>query len=58
MIYTTLNLLSLRNVDGERLFKKRQDRVLQYYYEVDDMVQSTSLELISKSDISVYGDEG
>ncbi len=45
------------NVDGERLFKKRQDRVLQYYYEVDDMVQSTSLELISKSDISVYGDE-
>ncbi len=39
------------------IFKKSQESISQYYYEVDDLVKSTSLKLIKSSGVSVYTDE-
>jgi len=42
--------------EGE-LFKKSQDSITQYYYTVREIEKLTSMKLVSKSPISIYGDE-
>jgi len=39
------------------LFKKYQDSILQYYYDVDVLTNLTSLKLIDNRGVSVYSDE-
>ena len=38
-------------------FKKSQETIVQYYHTVERLMELTNLQLISQSNISVYGDE-
>ncbi len=42
---------------GESGFEKSQETIIQYYHTVERLEELTTLQLISESDISVYGDE-
>jgi len=39
------------------LFKKTQESILQYYYDIEDLTNFTSLKLVDKRGVSVYSDE-
>jgi cyclopropane fatty-acyl-phospholipid synthase-like methyltransferase len=41
----------------DNIFEKFKENILQYYYDIEDLTNSTSLKLIDKRGISVYGDE-
>ena len=38
-------------------YTKKQDKIIQYYHSVEDILNATNMELIEKIDISLYGSE-